>query len=94
VPKVRVQVSEGEIHVDQVIEGATDEEVVAGLRDELIRKAGFLKGAVIRAIPEEALWGRIVEAYNSRHGKSEPPPQTASDFLAFGERAGYVTRLG
>ena len=56
-------------------------------------RAGLARGMVIRALPDPALWARIVDEHNKRCGGSEPTPGSPTEFLEFAERAGYVTRL-
>jgi hypothetical protein len=91
--KVRVQVNVANINVDEVVEGASDAEVVSQLRRKLEARAGFLQRLVIKALPDPALWAKVVEHHNEHHGTQEPAPNSAAEFLAFGERAGYITRL-
>jgi hypothetical protein len=91
--KVRVKIDIGSVRVDQTVEGATAEDIVRTLRKELEARAPFLVRPVIRAMDDRALWRKIVELHNSKFHATEPVPQSAEEFLQFGERTGYVTRL-
>jgi hypothetical protein len=91
--KVRVTVDVQSVHVDEVIEGASGEEVVRRLRRELEARASWLVRMALRGMDDPALWRKIVQMHNERSGSTEPPPESAAEFLAFAERAGYVTRL-
>jgi hypothetical protein len=91
--KVRVRVNVANVNVDETVEGASEEELVAKVRREVEARAPFLARVAIRAMDDRALWRRVVEAHNSRTGAGEPAPDTAREFLEFGERAGYVTWL-
>ncbi len=91
--RVRVRVNVGGVSVDEVVEGATEEEVTARMRSGLESRAPFLVKMALRGMDDRALWRKVAEMHNSRTGEREPAPASAAEFLAFGERAGYVTRL-
>jgi hypothetical protein len=92
--KVRVQVDADGIRVDEVVEGSSEEEIARQLRGRVEARAPFLVRMALRTMDDQALWRKIVEMHNKRTGAAEPVPATAGEFLAFGERAGYATRLG
>ena len=91
--KVRIQVNEGQISVDEMVQGADEEEIVREVRRQVEARAPFGVKLVLRTMDDRALWRRVVEGYNQRHGASEPAPTTAGEFLRFAERVGYATRL-
>lgn len=92
--KVRVKVDIESMSIDEVIEGSNESEVVKKMRDELTKRANFAQRLVLRALPDQTLWAKIVDMHNTKRGDSERAPTTPAQFLAFGERAGYVTKLG
>lgn len=91
--KVRVRVEVGGVRVDETLEGRDEEEIARKLRAELERRAPFAARLVLRTMDDRALWRKVVEMHNNRAGGAEPVPASAREFLAFAERAGYVTRL-
>jgi hypothetical protein len=91
--KVRIQVNVSGLQVDEVVEGAAPDDIVKQLRKKVEARANFVQRLALRAMPDTALWARVVEMHNKQAGTHEPAPATAEEFLAFGERAGYLTRL-
>ena len=91
--KVRVKINVANIHLDEVIEGASEDAIVSQLRKLLEKRANFAQRLIYsgQATPTRR-WARL-ETYE-KFGAQEPSPRTASQFFAFGERAGYLTRLG
>lgn len=91
--RVRVKVDIEKVHVDEVVEAPDEEGVVRELRNRLAARAPFAVKLALRAMSDQALWRRVVEMHNKAAGAQEPVPTDAREFLAFAERAGYVTRV-
>jgi len=91
--KYRVQVDMNQVHVDEVVEGETAEDVARGMRQQVEARAPFLVKMALHGMDDRTLWRRLVELHNSKRGASEAVPTTAEELLQFGERAGYLTRV-
>jgi hypothetical protein len=91
--KIRIQVDANNIRVDETVEGRSEEDVARQFRSRVEARAPFLVKMALRAMDDRAFWRQIVEMHNKKTGASEPVPATATEFLAFGERTGYATRL-
>lgn len=91
--KVRIQVKVDRVQVDEVVEGSSEADIARKMRREVEARAPFLVRLAIRAMDDRSLWRRVVEMHNRKFGVQEPFPDTAAEFIAFGERNGYVTRL-
>ena len=90
--KVRVAIEIDGRKIDEVVEGASPENIVATAKDRLAREMGF-KGLVLRAMTPVAFAQEAVRKYNQAYGKNHPIPATADDFLEFGKETGYLTVL-
>jgi len=91
--KVRIKINVENVHVDEVVEGDSDAAIAAELRRQLEARSPFMVRLVLGTMSDQALWRKVVEMHNHRHRTNEPTPNTAAEFLAFGERVGYVERL-
>jgi hypothetical protein len=91
--KIRVTINEAPIHIDEVIEGSSEEELFQVLRKGATSRAPLLLKMAIKTISDAAIRQQVVASYNHKFKANEPVPSTAKEFIAFGERAGFVTRL-
>src|SRR5437773_1900553 len=91
--RVRVQLKIDKVQVDEVVEGRSEADITRQLRAGLEARAPFLVRLALRTMDDRTLWRRVVELHNRKFGAAEPSPATAAEFIAFGERNGYVTRL-
>jgi hypothetical protein len=67
--------------------------VVKLFRKQVESKVSFAIKLVLKTLDDQSFFKRVVETHNKKFGAQESAPSTAEQFLAFGERAGYVTRL-
>ena len=92
--KIHLKLDVQNVQVDEVVEADSEEAINHELRRRLEARAPFMVRLVLGTMTDPALWRKIVDLHNQRTGAREPAPTTAAEFLAFGERAGYVERLG
>ncbi|HEX8464526.1 MAG TPA: hypothetical protein VF627_07895 [Abditibacterium sp.] len=91
--KIRVTINQKPIQFDEILEADSDEALFRKLRETAAARAPFLVRMAMKSLSDNAIRQQIVERYNQKFGKSEPIPTSATEFLAFGERAGFVQRL-
>lgn len=91
--KIRVTINEGPLHIDEVIEGASEDDLFHKFREGAASRAPFLVKMAMKSMSDQAIRQKVVESYNHKFKASEPVPSTAKEFIAFGERVGFVTRV-
>ena len=91
--KIRVTINEGPIQVDEVLEGASEDELFGKFRQGATARAPFLLKMAMKTMSDDALRQKVVESYNHKFRATEPLASTATEFIAFGERAGFITRI-
>jgi hypothetical protein len=91
--KIRVTIKQGPIDIDEVIEGNTEDEIFHKFRQGAVARAPFLLKMAIEGMSDQAIRQQVVASYNNKFKANEPIPSTAKEFIAFGERAGFVKQL-
>ena len=91
--KLHLHFETGGIKVDEVITGATADDVVAAMQKRVAQELGFLKGAVVRAMSPLAFAQEVTRRYNAASGDAAPVPQTCEQFLRFGAQKRFATFL-
>lgn len=91
--KIRVTINETPIHIDEIVEGSSEEELFQLFRQGAAARAPFLLKMALKTLSDAELRRQVVQSYNHKFGAKEPIPATAREFIEFGERAGFVTRL-
>lgn len=91
--KIRVTINQAPIHIDEVLEGASEDDLFRKFREEAASRAPFFVKMAMKTMSDQALRQKIVESYNHKFKASEPVPSTAKEFIAFAERVGFVKRL-
>ncbi len=91
--KIRVTINVEPIHIDEVIEASSEDEILQKFRRGAEKRAPLLVKLAMRSMSDEALLRQIVQSYNHKFEANEPIPSTAKEFIAFGERVGFFTRL-
>ena len=87
--KVRIQFG----GVDEVVEARDANEMLKMARAEAAKRAPFLLRGVVRAMSDQQFLAEAVKRANATTGDNDPAPQTAQEFLEWGEKRGYVTIL-
>ena len=90
--KIRISITEP-IRIDETIEGDSDDELFQKFRAGATSRAPLLLKMALKTMSDQSLRAQIIGAYNQKFKAQEPVPLSASEFIAFGERAGFVTRL-
>lgn len=91
--KIRVTINEGPISIDEVLEGTSEDDLFRQFREGAASRAPFLLKMALKTMSDQALRQQVVAAYNQKFKANEPVPSSAKQFIAFGERAGFVTRV-
>lgn len=89
--KVHVHLTVGEVKVDQVVTGETAEEIVASVRDQTARQAGFLIGAVIRRMTPLEFAREATRRYNTATKSDAPLPDSCEAFIRMAQEKGLAT---
>jgi hypothetical protein len=92
--KVRVTINQAPIVLDEIVEGRSEEELFQKFRDAATAQAPFMIKLAMKTMSDQALRKQVIESYNYKFKANEPIPADAREFIAFGERAGFVKRLG
>ncbi len=91
--KVRVAFKTPDIHVDEVVEGRTSDEVVNRIKQGVAKRVGLALRLVINAMSPVAFAQEVVRRYNDLMRKALPLPASSDEFLKLGEQEGIVTVL-
>ncbi|MFZ5471969.1 MAG: hypothetical protein ACOZIN_21275 [Myxococcota bacterium] len=91
--RVRIRIHAGPVDVDEVISGKDEAELAKRFRKEVEKRAPLAARLAMKALSDHAFWEQVVKLHNKKAATPEPFPRSAGELLAFGERAGYVTRL-
>jgi hypothetical protein len=91
--KIRIKINHAPIHVDEVLEGESEDELFRQFREQAASRAPFLLKMALKTMSDGVIRQKVVEGYNHKFGASEPIPATAQEFIAFGERSGFVERI-
>lgn len=91
--KIRVTINQAPIHIDEVIEGVSEDDLFQKLRAGAASRAPLLLRMAMKSMSDQTIRQQVVASYNQKFKAQEPVPTTAKEFIAFGERAGFVTRL-
>jgi hypothetical protein len=90
--KVHVKLSIEGNTIDEVIEAPSADALLLMARDRVAKALGW-KGMFLKALTPVQFAQEAVKRYNAAYGKSEPLPQSADDFVAFGKSTGNLTVL-
>lgn len=77
--------------INEVVEGATAQEVVAAMQKRVASEAGFIVGAVVRKMTPLAFAQEATRRYNSAFKDSLPIPQTCDAFVQMGIQKQFAT---
>ena len=91
--KIRVRVDLGEIRFDKVFSGATDAELFRQFRQEAQVGLPWTTRMQAKLLSDISFMKRVVEMHNKKASSREPLPASATEFVSFGKRVGYVTVL-
>lgn len=91
--KIRVTIHQDPIHVDEIIEGSSEDDLFRKFREGATSRAPFFLKMAMKSMSDQALRQKMVEGYNHKFKVNESIPTTAQEFIAFGERVGFVTRV-
>ena len=79
--------------INEVIEGATSEAVVAAMQKRVASEAGFIVGAIVRKMTPLAFAQEATRRYNTAFKDSVPVPQTCDQFVQIGIEKQFATLL-
>lgn len=91
--KLHVQFDTKEFRVDEVVEGATAEAVVAAMQKRVAGELGFLAGAFVRSMTPLAFAQEATRRYNTAMKENAPTPQSCDEFVRYGVEKGFATVL-
>jgi hypothetical protein len=93
--KVRIQVTHGQIKIDETVQGNNAEEVVSIAKGKTAAKLPFAMRFVVNSMTPAAFMQEIVKRYNA---EIKPPvpipvPATADEFIQSAVKIGVATVL-
>ncbi len=91
--KLHVKFDTKEFRVDEVVEGATSEAVVAAMQKRVAGELGFLAGAFVRSMTPLAFAQEATRRYNTAMKQNAPMPQSCDEFVRYGVEKGFATVL-
>ena len=90
--KVRVTFEMGDKKVDEVVDAASADDLLTQAKARVARELGW-RGMFLSAMTPLKFAQTAVGMYNERFKTAHPLPQTADEFLRFGEQTGNITVL-
>lgn len=93
VVKIHVHFQAGEIKVDEVVEGATAETVVAQMQQRVAQEANFLVATFVRRMTPLQFAQEATRRYNAALKDNAPIPATCDDFVRMGVEKNFATLL-
>ena len=91
--RLHVHFSVGDMKIDEVVEGATSEAIVAKMQARAAESANFLVGAFIRRMTPLQFAQEAARRYNSATGENNPIPATCDEFITLGKAKNLATPL-
>lgn len=89
--KLHVQFQSGDMKINEVVEGANAEAVVAAMQKRVASEAGFIVGAIVRKMTPIAFAQEATRRYNSSLKENMPIPQTCEAFVQSGIEKKFAT---
>ncbi len=91
--KLHVHFQTGDIKVDEIVQGATSEQIVSQMQARVAQEAGFLIGAVVKRMTPLQFAQESIRRYNTAAKDSAPIPQSCDEFLKLGVEKNFATVL-
>ena len=83
----------GDLSVNEIVEGATAEAVVAAMQKRVAQEAGFVVGAVVRAMTPLKFAQEATRRYNAAMKDTAPIPASCEQFIQTGIEKNFATLL-
>jgi hypothetical protein len=90
--KVRITVDVDGRHIDQMLEAATPDQLLAEAKRQVERELGW-KGLMIKALTPLQFAQLVARLYNEGEEMPYPAPQTSEEFIEFGQATGHLEVL-
>lgn len=90
--RVRVKMSVAGRDIDEVLTGASADDILAQAKGRVARELGW-KGLFLNAMPTLTFAQEAVRRYNDAYKTSYDLPQSADEFFRLGQDMGYLTVL-
>ena len=90
--KVKVAFEMGDRKIDEVVDAVSAEDLLVQAKTRVAKELGW-RGMVLNAMTPLKFAQTAVSMYNDRFKTTHPMPQTAEEFLRFGEQTGNLTVL-
>ena len=87
--KVRVHFDFQDRKIDETLDVATADALLVDAKARVARELGW-KGLFLNAISPIQFAQTAVKMYNEKFDASYPAPQTAEEFLTFGQQTGHL----
>ncbi|MDX1931695.1 MAG: hypothetical protein SFU56_03740 [Capsulimonadales bacterium] len=91
--KVHLHFDFEKTRIDEVVDAANPEAVVAEVKERVAKRAGFLVGTLIRGMTPLAFAQEATRRYAVLAGETMPPPATCADFVRLAVERKFATLL-
>lgn len=89
--KLHIHFQTGELRVNELIEGATADQVVAEMQSRTAAKMNFLVAAVVRKMTPLQFAQEATRRYNAAMNDTLPMPQSCDEFVQLGIQKGFAS---
>ena len=91
--KVHVNINQQGINVDEVVEGATADEVVGKMKARVARELNFAMRLALNAMSNLMFAQEVVKRYNDNQRQNLPIPNSCDEFLTLAQQQGFATMM-
>ena len=88
--KVKVNISQPEIKVNETFSGSTPEEIVGAMKSRVAKEMPFLMRPIVNAMSSLAFAQEVVKRYNANMKKTLAAPQSCQEFLTLAQSEGFA----
>ena len=88
--RVKVQISQPEIKINETFSGVAPEEIVAAMQARVAQEMPFLMRPFVRAMTPVAFAQEVVRRYNADRKKNLALPQSCQEFLTQAQTEGFA----
>ena len=88
--RVKVQINQSEIQVNETFSGNTPEEIVMAMKARVAKEMPFLMRPFVNAMGTVAFTQEVVKRYNADSKKNLPSPQSCQEFLTMAQEEGFA----
>lgn len=89
--KVRVNISQDKIQINETFTGNTADDIVAAVKTRLVRELPFALRLVAGGMSNLMFAQEVVRRYNAQQKRTLPLPNSCAEFLQLAQQEGFAT---